>query len=149
MSGFTGRLALDFGDWGPKVGRYARLLGPVVWTSTAPGLECTVVLPEGYMSDGGTVPRWLWWLMPRWGDETTLPALLHDFILECLDDGTPAAPCLTTRRRCDATFRVALVASGVGRPRALALWLGVRFCSLTLPLWPAGFGRPPIEGPSA
>jgi hypothetical protein len=104
MSGvFTGALRVEFGDWGPDVGRMARLLGPVEWSCGA----VQVVVPAGTMTDGASVPRPLWWFLPPWGDEATLPAVLHDYLCEQLDLGCPVAGC-ETRAACDWQFLDAL-----------------------------------------
>jgi hypothetical protein len=126
MSGvFTGALRVEFGDWGPDVGRMARLLGPVEWSCGA----VRVVVPAATMTDGASVPRPLWWFLPPWGDEATLPAVLHDYLCEQLDLGRPVAGC-ETRAACDWQFLEALRARGVRGWRAYAAWLGVRLNSI-------------------
>ncbi len=126
MSGrFTGKLQVEFGDWGPAVGRMAQTLAPIIW-------ECgdvLVVIPAETISDGATVPRPLWWFLPPWGDDATLPAVLHDFIGERLDNHAPLRGC-ETRARCDAQFYEALTARGVAAWRARLVWLGVRAYSI-------------------
>jgi hypothetical protein len=127
---FTGSLQLDFGDWGADVGRMAMLLGPLTWQCE----NVLVVVPAGTISDGATVPRPLWWLLPPWGDRGTQAAVLHDYICELLDKATPALGC-DTRSRCDRQFRLALNALGVENWRANAAWLGVRAYSLSRGYW--------------
>lgn len=119
--GFTGRLRLDFGDWGAGVGRVAILLEPVSWRG--------ITLPAGFMSDGATVPRFLWWFLPPWGDAATVAALIHDFACDSLKAGNPVAGG-PTRAACDALFREALLDVGVAAWRAWLCWSGVRAYSL-------------------
>jgi len=128
VSAFTGSLQLDFGDWGKDVGRIAITLAPMRWTCTEPGHEVDIEIPAGTMSDGATVPRLLWWFLPPWGDRATPAAVLHDFLCERLDQGHPFPNC-DTRARCDAQFRLALIALKIPRWRAWLCWAGVRLYS--------------------
>lgn len=123
---FTGSLVLDFGDWGPDVGRIAITKAPIGWYN---GM-LVVLIPVGTMSDGATVPRILWAFLPQWGDRATMAAILHDYLCEMVDNHTPVAGC-ETRSKCDAQFYHACIASGVEEWRARAAWLGVRAYSLT------------------
>lgn len=110
-----GRLQLDFGDWGRDVGRIAVTLSEITWTRYG------TTLPAGFMSDGATVPRFLWWFLPPWGDRATIAALFHDWL--CEESGLP-------RRDCDRMFRECLLDLGVSHWRAWPAWLGVRAASL-------------------
>lgn len=121
----TGALRLEFGDWGPEVGRIAMLLAELRWRCG--GVD--VVVPAGTMSDGATVPRPLWWFLPPWGDRGTAAAILHDYLCEALDRGAPAPGC-ATRSACDRQFRLAATSLGVAPWRATLAWLGVRAYSL-------------------
>lgn len=130
MSKFTGPLRLDFGDWTDTGnGRIAILLEPLVWECDERGSGLTVTVPAGYMSDGASVPRILWPLLPPWGDRATRAAILHDFICGELDEGR-ALPGAETRPACDWQFYLALLALDVAEWRATICWLGVRLGSL-------------------
>lgn len=118
---FAGRLVLDFGDWGPSVGRIAILLAPVEWRG--------IRLPAGFMSDGASVPRFLWWFLPPWGDVSTVAALIHDFACDSLKAGEPL-PGGSTRAACDRLFREALSDLRVAHWRAWLCWAGVRAYSI-------------------
>lgn len=122
---FTGRLQLDFGDWGRRVGRIAVTLSPITWTRYG------YTLPAGFMSDGASVPRVLWWFLPPWGDRSTIAALFHDWLTELLIAGNPARGA-ETRAACDRLFRECLIDLGVSSWRAWTAWAGVRAYSLTL-----------------
>lgn len=123
MTGFAGALKLDFGDWGPGVGRIAVLLEPLSWRG--------ITVPAGYMSDGASVPRPLWWLLPPWGDVGTRAALFHDYACDRLKAGTPVSGG-STRAECDRLFREALEELGVASWRAWACWSGVRAYSILI-----------------
>ncbi|MDH2154241.1 DUF1353 domain-containing protein [Stenotrophomonas sp. GD03657] len=40
-----------------------------------------VLIPAGYLSDGATVPRILWWLIPPWGRHGHA-AIVHDYLCD-------------------------------------------------------------------
>ena len=129
MGRFTGNLQLDFGDW-EKAGRIAITLAIVNWLTAT----LTVVIPAGFMSDGASVPRFLWWFLPPWGDRATFAALLHDYLLNRLQGFEPGGPILLTRKECDDQFLAALLALGVPSWRAHIAWAGVRAHSIQLAL---------------
>lgn len=120
MAQTINRVQLDFGDWGAS-GRMAVLMAPLVWRD--------VTVPAGFISDGATVPRWLWWFLPAWGDQATPAAIIHDFLCDALDRGTPTAGA-TTRAECDRLFREALLDLGLAAWRAWLCWAGVRLFSV-------------------
>lgn len=122
---FTGSLRVEFGDFGTEYGRYAWTLSPIFWHSG----DLLVVIPAQTITDGASVPRLLWWFLPPWGDEATLPAVLHDYLCEQLDKGVPVPGC-ETRAKCDWQFYLGLKARGVPAWRALIVWLGVRVNSI-------------------
>ncbi len=127
---FTGSLQLDFGDW-QKAGRIAITLGPVSWSDAG----FTVAIPVGFMSDGASVPRLLWWFLPPWGDRATFAALLHDYLLDRLQGFEPGGAILLTRKECDGQFLAALLVLRVARWRAYLAWAGVRLHSIRLGLF--------------
>lgn len=126
---FSGRLQLDFGDW-DKAGRIAITLSPVIWTM--PDIGATI--PAGYMSDGASVPQWLWWFLPPWGDRATFAALLHDYLLDRLQGFQPGGAIAATRSACDRQFLLACLALGVPAWKAYAAYFGVRAHSIRLQL---------------
>jgi len=42
-----------------------------------------VIVPDGFFTDGATVPRFLWWMFPPWGVYGQA-AVLHDFLCQNL-----------------------------------------------------------------
>jgi hypothetical protein len=121
VAGFSGRLQLDFGDWGPDVGRIATTLSDIGWRG--------YLLPKAFMSDGASVPRPLWWFLPPWGDRATVAALFHDWLCDELNAGRPK-PGAVTRADCDRLFRECLIDLGVSPWRAWTCWAGVRAFSI-------------------
>lgn len=126
---FDGSLQLDFGEW-QNAGRIAITLSSVTWVNS----EIAVTIPAGYMSDGASVPRFLWWFLPPWGDRATFAALLHDYLLDRFQGFQPGGPILNTRAKCDGQFLAALLSLGVEPWRAYPAWLGVRAHSIRLAL---------------
>jgi hypothetical protein len=135
MSIFVGNLRLDFGDWG-KAGRIAILLGVVTWISTDAKYPMLVNIRDEYMSDGASVPWFLWWFLPPWGDRSTFAALLHDYLLDRLQGWEPGGPVTgaETRELCDRQYLIASLALSVAPWRAYLAWLGVRAHSIHLAL---------------
>lgn len=81
------------------------------------GRQLHVRVSPGLLTDGASVPRFLWW----WGDPFvgayTAAAVLHD--------GLYAAQ-HTSRREADALLLEAMLDSEVRPTQAYAFWLGVR-----------------------
>ncbi len=78
MSRFTGPLSVLYGE--SDEGRGAVLLEPLIWECDERGSGLTVTIPALYPSDGASVPWFLWWFLPPWGDRSTraaIPPRLH------------------------------------------------------------------------
>lgn len=103
------RVVRSFRFWGelPRLGR--------VW----------VTVPAGYLSDGASVPRMVWWLLPPWGAYGQA-AVVHDLLCEYLqvltDSGEPAD---ITRAECDQLFAEAMAVLAVPRLKGITLYAGV------------------------
>lgn len=124
-SAFTGALTvteLD-ADW-----RLWRLEQPLTYEVGAPGSGRAITVPAGFVTDGASVPRFLWWLLPTWG-RYSRAAVIHDHLCVLIDNGTPH-PLAPTRRAADAIFFDAMGALGVGLITRWTLWLGVRWGAL-------------------
>lgn len=125
MGSFNGRLTLDFGDW-QQAGRIAITLNDIVWDD-GEGVFC--VIPSGTMSDGASVPWFLWWFLPPWGDRATIAAILHDYLCEQKDKKTPIVGC-ERRVDCDNQYKKAVKVLGVKPFKAWVAWIGVRAYSI-------------------
>lgn len=80
----------------------------------------TVHVPEGFESDGASVPRLFWRVVFPPGDEKALrAAILHDYIYRAHPDGW-------TRADADAMFRDTLIEDGVPLVSANLAYAGVR-----------------------
>ncbi len=126
MSSFTAHLDIRFLD----EGRAAQLLEPLSWECDYKGSGLVVTIPAGFVSDGMTVPRVLWWFMPPHGDRLSRAAWLHDYLMHLLRNETPH-PHVVTYRDAAHQFWLALRALGAHPARAYLLWLGPTFNDFT------------------
>lgn len=112
MSKFSGALTLT---WLPD-GRNWRVAAPIVYD--------TITVPIGFETDGASVPRPLWWILPSWGTYSPA-AVLHDYLCTRLEAGTPdsAAP---TWSAADAIFYQAMIELGTGATMRWLMWAAVR-----------------------
>lgn len=81
-----------------------------------------VLVPEGFLTDGATIPRLLWWLLPPW-DNYSQSAALHDYLVEygVMYDRGEIVTC--TRKQADHIFREAMKVAGVKAwPRQAMYW---------------------------
>ena len=63
-------------------------------------------VPVGFVCDGASVPRWLWWLCgDPFEEPRIIAAIVHDWLYECK---------IIDRRSCDRIYRYLLV--GLGMP---------------------------------
>ena len=81
---------------------------------------CALTIPRGFISDGASIPRFLWSLIGSPFHPTFMPAALcHDYLLSIMVDRThkPAI---------DREFRRLLLANGVRKGRANLMYRAVR-----------------------
>lgn len=76
------------------------------------------VVPKGFMTDGASIPRLLWGVLPPFG-RYAKAAVLHDYLLKTFP-----------RAYCDAVFRDALRVCDVNDVRADFMYAAVRVFSL-------------------
>jgi hypothetical protein len=57
------------------------------------------VVPVGFQTDGGSVPRFLWWLYPPFGDDAEIAYVLHDYVYKHAEELYGSDPGLTLSRR--------------------------------------------------
>lgn len=125
MSGFTGPLRLEHmnAQW-----RLWTLLEPLVWEADYKGSQREIVVPQGFTTDGATVPRFLWSVFPPMGGYLRA-ACLHDMLCRLCREGTPHqyAP---TRKDADIQFRKAMHAIGTPAVTRFVLYCGVRLFAI-------------------
>ncbi|MBI5160814.1 MAG: DUF1353 domain-containing protein [Micrococcales bacterium] len=79
----------------------------------------------GNGTDLASVPPFLWGLVASYGRQT-LPAILHDRLVDDVPEAAPAGERMRRRREVDEVFRRALVDAGVPDVRARTMWCAVR-----------------------
>jgi len=85
-----------------------------------------VDVPAGFLSDGASVPRPFWWVLPPWGSYGPA-AITHDFLCETgkiVLSGVPSV--LTTRAEADKIFKLAMEALGVPGWKKNVMYIAVR-----------------------
>ncbi len=84
------------------------------------------VVAAHFVTDGASIPRFLWWLWPPFGGEYDRAAIIHDYLykyaelFEGKDDGH------ISRSQVDALFREMMQADEVRKRARNGIWLGVR-----------------------
>lgn len=121
MSAFTGPLTithLDV-DW-----RSWRLEEPLVYEVGELGSGRVIEVPAGFVTDGASVPRLLWSILPTWGSYSRA-AVVHDFLLSRLASGAPH-PKAPTRLQADRVFWEAMGVCETPLVLRVLLYVGVR-----------------------
>lgn len=84
----------------------------------------TIVVPDGFVTDGASIPRFLWWLLPAWGSYSRA-AVVHDYLCTVLAGGGVLLFC-QSRAEADRIFLEAMKVCGTSRPVRWAMFLAVR-----------------------
>lgn len=95
-----------------EMGNVYRLLEPLTYEN--------LTVPEGFESDGASVPRFFWRIVFPPGDNRALrAAFLHDYIYR-------THPAGWTKAAADELFRKLLIEDGISRNSANMAYWGVR-----------------------
>lgn len=87
-----------------------------------------VDIESGFLTDGATIPRALWWLLPPLG-EYTQATTLHDklcntyYVIELIDGVETKVP--IDRKRIDSILEEALIVTNVTKWKRLVIMAGV------------------------
>lgn len=126
MSRFTGELRLTSLDADCRVWR---LDEPLQYEIGSLGSGAVIIVPEGFRTDGASIPRLLQGFLPAWG-RWSRAAVIHDYLCRAIDEGRPVGVrgwgIAARRKDADAIFHEAMLVSGVLRPLALIMWAAVR-----------------------
>jgi hypothetical protein len=126
MSAFTGTLRLTSLDADCRVWR---LEEPLRYEIGELGSGALIVIPEGFVTDGASIPRLIQGVLPAWG-RWSRAAIIHDYLCRSIDDGHPIGVMgwgiIGRRHQADAIFREAMLVSEVPRPLAWIMWAAVR-----------------------
>lgn len=83
-----------------------------------------VYVPAGYLTDGASVPRAFWSMIPPWGSYGQA-AVAHDIVCEYLSITVDGQPVRVTRRQCDEILLEAMTVLGVPIMLRQAIYAGV------------------------
>ena len=105
------------------------LLGADHWRVTAPFTYIIsdtrhVSVPAGYLTDGASVPKVFWNIIPPWG-KYGQAAVVHDIICEYLTVVENGAPVRVSRAYCDSILNQAMEALGVPDYQRLMIYWAV------------------------
>lgn len=128
MSSFTDPLTLTHMDVNWKVWRLERDFTYEIGDKES-GRKITV--PKGFYTDGASIPRFLWAVLPAWGSYSRA-ALVHDFLCHNINKGHPH-PEAPTRRKADLVFWEAMKVCGTRLPIRMVMYAGVRLGSFKWP----------------
>lgn len=84
-----------------------------------------VIVPAGFLTDGASVPRILWWLLPPWSAYSQAAAV-HDYLLEYATSYHHGRQVNVTRGQADRVFRDAMRVAGIGTWPRQVMYVGVR-----------------------
>lgn len=109
MSSFTAPLDTRYDPDASKIlGRDLwRVVDGFVYYLGDLGSQRWVAVPPGFLSDGASVPRAFWSLIPPWGAYGQA-AVLHDYLCEHLEIIVSGQPQAITRAECDAILNEAM-----------------------------------------
>ncbi len=125
MSAFTGPLTithLDL-DW-----RLWRIEVPLVYEVGELGSDRRIEVPAGFETDGASVPRFFWAVLPTWG-KYSRAAVIHDYLGTLLVNGTPH-PEGQSQAIIDAVFYEAMTVCEVRWPVKALIWSTMRIVAL-------------------
>jgi hypothetical protein len=125
VSAFTGDLTVtqlkNWKEW--------RLEQPLKYEVGSLGSGRVIEAPAGMVTDGASVPRIFWSLLPTWGSYSRAAAI-HDYLIGCIEAGVPhvQAP---TRLAADLIFWEATGVCETPMIFRILLFAGVRITSFT------------------
>lgn len=138
MSLFTGELTitelegqrnpegLSFWQWlkAASTGKRWKLAQELVYEVGELGSGKIIAVPAGFETDGASVPRLFWPFFPSW-DDYSRAAVVHDYLLVMIQQGTPH-PQATTRKEADKIFLEAMTVLQVLPTTKYAMYAAVR-----------------------
>jgi hypothetical protein len=121
MSSFTSELTLTHMDANWKLWRLER---DFTYEVGDKGSGRAITVPKGFLTDGASVPQFLWSMFPAWGSYSRA-ALVHDYLCYRLHEGVPH-PEGKTRKDADKIFAEAMKVCGTGSLIRFVMYVGVR-----------------------
>ncbi len=128
MPRFLGSLTMTQLE-GQHTWRRWTLVDPLVYERGEYKSGRLITCPVGFITDGPTIPRFLWAILPVWGSWGRA-GVVHDFLCMLIANNTPHAEA-PNRTAADGVFYEVMVVTGTGFLTRWALYLGVRIGTLT------------------
>lgn len=124
---FDAALSIEYdADASQALGKdYWRVLNGFKFYLDDPTEEKLVFVPAGYLTDGATVPRMFWSLLPPWGSYGQA-AVVHDILCERLAISVHGINSTITRAQADSAFKQAMVSLKVPRWKRNVMYIAVR-----------------------
>lgn len=90
------------------------------------GKKREIYIPKGFIFDGASIPRWLWWLLQPMGI-LLIPGLIHDYAYRhrCLKDTKGGIKFSDDRRYWDKVFREVSIDVNRCKFISYAAWLAL------------------------
>lgn len=131
FTNFDAKLAIEYDEVASKaLGKdYYRVLKSFRFYRSAEDRATWGYVPAGFLTDGASVPRPLWWLVPPWGAYGQA-ATLHDILCETKTLFHNEIPVTITRKEADTIFLEAMKATGVSWVTRTAMYGAVRAWSI-------------------
>lgn len=104
---------------------YWRILNGFKFYMGDPTDEKLIYVPAGYLTDGTTVPRLFWALLPPWGVYGQA-AVVHDILCERLSVTVHGIDASITRAQADKAFKEAMISLNVPRWKRNVMYIAVR-----------------------
>jgi Protein of unknown function (DUF1353) len=145
---------LALSEGGPNAPYRWKMSTPLTWTGSFGGkageLRVPASIDKPFETDLASVPRWLTWLLPRYG-KYTKAAVLHDYLCQnfraarvvaafpdaqSADADTALLLDLKDRSDADEVFRLAMGELGVPWARRWVMWSAVNWATIATSIWP-------------
>lgn len=106
---------------------YYRVTEGFQYFATLDGKHIVIQIPAGYLTDGASVPRGFWWLLPPWSSYGQA-AIVHDILCETLKvkDADTGEMVTITRAEADKLFKEAMETLHVSAWKRNLMYVAVR-----------------------
>lgn len=109
--------------WIHKDGMLLKTLEPIVYYRKGERTN-EIIVPQGYTSDGATIPKLFWFVLSPFEDYLKC-CILHDYLCDLFHLG------MLERKECDVIFLEAMEQTGIKKSTRIALYFFVRLYALT------------------
>ncbi len=128
MGAFTSELTITHLSGNDRHGwRFWRLAEPLIYEVGGRGSDRVIVVWKGFVTDGPSIPQFLWWILPVWASYGRA-GVIHDYLCHLIADNNPH-PEAPTRDHADRIFFEAMTVLNVGWVQKYALYWGVRLAT--------------------